>query len=358
MTVLHRLLAAFLLLKLANLAVNLVAFPRLTRTPASAPEGGVSLLVPARDEASTLIRTLPGFLDQPVTEVLLLDDGSRDGTAQVAAVAAARDPRLRVIHGAPRPVGWTGKTWACHQLAGAAAGTTLLFCDADVHLRPGAVAALGDQMRRQQADVFSVFARQVTGTLPERLLAPVLEDVLLCFLPHPLLRTERARSAATASGGLLAFRRSAYDRVGGFAAVRDELVEDVALARRTRRSGLRLGLALGGDLASTRMWQGYAEAVANLGRGVHGVVGRRPWLLVGAGAWHLAAYTLPLLLVRRPRWRWLLVAGVVERLAVEAKTARRQWLDALLMPLTPPALLPVLARAARREQRWKGRVYR
>ncbi|MBA2388995.1 MAG: glycosyltransferase [Geodermatophilaceae bacterium] len=354
---LYRLVAAFLLLKLINLGINLVAFPRLDHRRRRRDPGLVSLLVPARDEADHLARTLPAFLAQPVAEVILLDDGSSDETPQLARDIAAGDPRLHVLTGRPTPPGWTGKTWACHQLAAAATGSTLLFCDADVDLGPGAVDAVAWHRDRQDADVFSVFARQVTGSLAERMLAPVIDDVLLCFLPHPLLRAP-APAAATASGGLLAMSRTVYDRLGGFAAVRTELVEDVALARRTRRQGLRLGLALGGELVSTRMYRGYADAVVAFGRGVHGVVGPRRLLLVLIGGWHLLAYTVPLLLCRRRAWRWLLLAGALERLAVEAKTGRRQWADALLMPLTPPAMLPVLARAMHREQRWKGRVYR
>jgi hypothetical protein len=357
MTALRRLVAGFLLLKLTNLAVNLVTFPRLDvsrRRPESEP---VSLLVPARDEAETLASTLPLFLTQEADEVLLLDDRSTDGTGEVAQRLGGHDPRFRVVSGRPAPAGWIGKTWACHQLAEAATGSVLVFVDADIWLAPGALRAMAWQRHHQGADVFSVFARQVTGTLGERLVAPVIDDVLLCFLPHPLLRAP-ARSAATASGGLLAFTRTAYERLGGFSSVRTELVEDVAMARRTRRLGLRLGLALGGDLVSTRMYAGYADAVTAFARGVHGIYRALParrLLLAAVGLWHVLAYTLPPLLSRRPGWAVLWAAGAAERLLIEAKTGRRQWGEAALMPLTPLAMLPVLGQAMRGRQQWKGR---
>jgi glycosyltransferase involved in cell wall biosynthesis len=359
MTVLRRMVAGFLLLKLANLTVNLVTFPRLDPSRRRAESEPVSLLVPARNEAEGLAGTLPSLLDQPAAEVLLLDDRSTDGTAELAQRLAGHDQRFRVVPGCQAPPGWIGKTWACHQLAEAATGSVLVFVDADIRLAPGALQALAWQRHAQRADVFSVFAQQVTGSLGERLIAPVIDDVLLCFLPHPLLRAPAA-SAATASGGLLAFTRPAYQRLGGFASVRCELVEDVAIARRTRRLGLRLGLALGGDLVSTRMYTGYVDAVTAFARGVHGIYRTLParrLLLTALGLWHVLAYTLPLLLSRRPAWAVLCAAGAAERLLVEAKTGRRQWGEALLMPLTPIAMLPVLARAMRRRQQWNGRHY-
>src|SRR5262249_26734316 len=142
----------------------------------------VSLLVPARDEATRLPRLLPGLLAQPADEILILDDCSTDATA--AVVDACSDPRLRLLPGTPPPSGWVGKNWACHQLAEAAQGQLLVFCDADVVLAPGALDAVWSQLWRQRADVFSVFPRQLTGTIGERLLVPLIDETLLAFLPH------------------------------------------------------------------------------------------------------------------------------------------------------------------------------
>lgn len=353
----------FLAVKLAVLAVNLRAFPSLraadpaTGETSGATLGGASLLVPARDEETNLRRTLVLAATQQAHEVLVLDDGSSDATAAVVAEVAARHPRVRLVSGRPMPAGWVGKTWACQQLADEATGDPLVFCDADVDLAPGALAAVEHEMRRQHADVFSVFPRQRTGTLGERLTVPLIDDVLLCLLPHPLLELP-IPSAATANGQLLAFSRAAYDGMGGHASVRTTILEDVRLAQDARRQGRRLGLALGADLVQVRMYDGYAAAVRGVGKSLlaaHG--GSRALLAVTAG-WHLAAYTLPWLRLGSAAWRLAAAMAVVERLGVAAKTGRRAWAEVLLTPAVPLAALPVFAQAARRHRTWKGRTYR
>jgi glycosyltransferase involved in cell wall biosynthesis len=343
------------LVKTAGLALNARQFPTLRRRAVAPVRPRVSLLVPARDEEARLPDLLPGLLEQPADEILILDDCSTDGTAGV--VRACQDPRLRLLTGTPPPPGWIGKTWACHQLAAVASGEILVFCDADVVLADDALDAIWSEMRRQRADVFSVFPRQVTGTIGERLLVPLIDETLLGFLPHRLLSLPVA-SAATANGQLLAFERAAYDRIGGHRAVFDRIVEDVAIARRARRLGLRLGLALGGDVVQARMYQGYASTVAGLGKSLRAAhLGSRSALGASA-AFHFGAYTLPWLLWRRgPAWRVAAVLGLAERLIANAKTGRGAYAEAALVPVTPLAAVPVYATAARAKARWKGRQY-
>ncbi len=362
---------AFLTLKLSGLVVNLYRFPVLRADPSGPLKGsggGLSVLVPVRDEAARLPATLPGLLDQPADEIIFCDDGSTDDTAGLIRRHAGHDPRVRVFTGAARPSGWTGKTWACDQLAAAATHDDLLFCDADVHLAPGAVAAAVAEKRRQGAGVLSVFPRERTGSLGERLIVPLIDDVVLCLLPFPLLCAP-APMAATAHGAFLLLDRPTYDAIGGFAAVRTNVVEDVALARLTRRRGRRLGLALGGELVSTRMYVGYRATVTGVARGLGPVAGGRVPLVLG-WAWHVLAYTGPVFgALRRNRgdprtrrrrrlWRLALALAGLERTLVEAKTGRRAWAEALSMPLSPLAAAPAVLRALRREHEWKGRRYR
>ena len=311
-----------------------------------------------RDEAGRLPVTLPGLLAQTATEVVFLDDESSDTTAALVQTAIdAAGASARVVAGLPRLDGWAGKTWALHQLAGAATGDVLVFCDADVRLAPGAIDAVVAEMSRQGADVFSVFPRQVTGSLGEHLLVPLIDDVLLTLLPFPLLEAP-VPSAATANGSLLAFRREAYDALGGFAAVGNAVVEDVAIARRTRRQGYRLGLALGGDLVQTRMYERWSDVVTGFGRGLRPVLGGSR-TAVGLGwLFHVGVYTVPVALLPTRHRRWLpVILSVAERLLIEGKTGRRRWAQAALPALSPLAALPVVARSLRPVQTWKGRTY-
>src|ERR1700744_4802520 len=200
----HGMVTAFLMLKLGVLIVNLRQFPVLPSQPEAglgaipAPAGNrplVSLLVPMRNEASRLAGSVPALLTQPADEIILLDDESTDGTGALARSLVRGHPRARVEAGVPAPPGWVGKSWACHQLAGHAAGSLLVFCDADVLLARGAIDAVIAEMTAQHADVFSVFCRQITASLGEHLITPLIDDVLLCFLPFGLLSVNVPRAA-------------------------------------------------------------------------------------------------------------------------------------------------------------------
>jgi cellulose synthase/poly-beta-1,6-N-acetylglucosamine synthase-like glycosyltransferase len=358
MTILFRTVLAFLGLKLGILTVNALTFPVLARRTSPRQTGRtVSLLVPMRNEAHRLADTLPSIVAQSVDELILLDDCSTDNTAELARQLIADHGNARVIDGTPSPSGWAGKTWACSQLAQHAASQVFVFCDADVLLSVGAIGEIIAQLELQHADLLSVFPKQQTATLGEHVTVPLVDDVLLSFLPFPLLRVD-VPAAATANGSVLAIDRLAYEVVGGFEAVRGEVVEDIALARLIRRSGLQLGLVLGGDVVQTRMYSNYRACVVGFGRGLLTLSGGRRWPLILSAGWQLVVYALPVVLCwRRRRWAIPLLLAVLERLVVEGKTGRRQWWQAALSPLSPLAAVPVLVQAARPTQHWKGRSY-
>lgn len=345
-----KLVLVFLGLKLSVALVNSVTFPRL-RAGRGTDLGDVSVLVPARDEAHHLVTTLPSVASQGAGEVLLLDDGSTDATGELA-----RDvPGVEVLTGAPLPPGWLGKPWACQQLADAAVGRWLVFTDADVHWGPGALAGLRDELDRYAAPVGSVFGSQRTATFGERLTVPLIDDVLLSFLPHPLLHADVSVHAVAVSGGALAFRRDVYDHLGGHASVRDRIVEDLALGRAARAAGFRVAVALGAGVIHLRMYRGYREVVAGFGKNLRAAhAGSRALIAIDL-AWHLTAYSLPALLApRHGPWRLALAMGIAQR-AIVSVTSGRPVGEALLAPLQPLAAIPVAARAMARRQTWKGR---
>ncbi|SMB95902.1 glycosyltransferase [Deinococcus hopiensis] len=353
---LSALLTAFFGYKAASLLVNAFAFPRLEAQPTPAGAARVSLLVPARNESHNLPHLLPGLLAQGAGEVIVLDDASTDGTAQVARALGAR-----VRAGRPLPPGWHGKPWACQQLAEAARGEVLIFTDADVRWHPGALGAVLRELERSGADLLSVYPRQQNVRPGERLLTPLVDAVLLTLLPAPLLRLPQ-RSASAANGQLMAFHRAAYEWVGGHSLVREALLEDVAFAQGLKARGGRLALALGGDVVGVRMYRSYTDSVEGFGKNAFSVHGRSHMLMAASFSWHLAAYTLPWLLPARGRpgvWVWR-AATVLERSLVNLLTGRRTATDlaeGLLGPVTPLLTLPVYLRAMRRRVTWKGRAY-
>lgn len=380
---------------------NLALFPRLTSPPTpllpgegSEPppslrgkgaggSGLVSILIPARDEAAVIGDTVRRMLAQtyPRFELLVLDDHSSDGTAEIARAAAGGDARLRVIAGAALPAGWGGKNWACHQLAQAAQGDWLLFTDADTIWAPDALAAVAAEAERARADLLTVWPTQIAATWPERLVVPLMALVVIGYLPVFMVHYTPWSPFAAANGQCLLFRRTAYDAIGGHAALRGEVLEDVKFARRIKAARLRLRMADGNRLVACRMYtdwpgvrDGYAKNILSgygslpalmLATVFHWLVFLWPWAALAIGDWGLGTGDWGLGIGDS---RWLMVGwaaalaalGIAIR-AVTAWFTRQRVGDALLMPVSVLLMTVIAAKSAYWQIRyggpvWKGRV--
>ena len=273
--------------------LNWLALPVLRKTDAHT-FSRVSVLIPARNEASKIAGTIRDLLRQthPHFELLVLDDQSEDGTALAVQECAAGDRRLRVLQGSPPPPGWLGKAWACQQLAAQANEELLIFCDADVGWHETAINVLLCEMDRRGADLLAVFPTQRTETWSERLCVPLIAYAIHAYLPVYGVHHLPFPQLAAANGQCIAFRRQAYNQVGGHAVVRDNVLEDVGLARLTKRAGLRLRMAEAGGLVTCRMycdWQSVREGFAkNILAGFGGPPG-----LMAATTFHWLTFLAP-----------------------------------------------------------------
>ena len=335
---------------------------RLPRLPAVAAPGLVSILIPARDEAANIEACLDAALASRgvAIEVVVMDDGSTDGTPEIVHRRAAADPRLRLLAAPPLPPGWTGKVHACARLAEAARGDWLLFLDADVRLMPEAAAALAAHAARRGLAMASAVPRQVIGSLGEGLTVPAINFLLLGYLPGGGRAETRQPGLAAACGQLLLCEAGAYAAVGGHGAVRGVLHEGLALARRFRAAGHRTEVVDGAPLAECRMYRGFAECWAgflkNAREGMATPLGLPVWTVMLGGA-HLWPWAL------LPAWpaALALLLGLGLRVAV-TRRAREPWWT---VPLHPATMLVALAIQywalirwlAGRPAGWKGRAY-
>lgn len=347
----HGLTLGFLSVKLTSLVVNAYLFPALKPARSERPDcRRVSLLIPARNEAHSLVSTLPTLLAQGALEVIVLDDQSEDGTAEVAQQLGAR-----VVEGQPLPAGWVGKSWACHQLAQHARGDILIFVDADVVWHSGALSAVLTELERSGAGLLSVFPRQNNVTLGERLITPQVDSTLLGLFPAPLLTVPHA-AAAVANGQVMAFQRATYERLGGHRCVKGELLEDVVFSRLVKSKGERLGLALGQTMIGVRMYRSYPESVRGFAKSILPMHGGKRSLLVANVGLQLLVYTVPALRVQKD----LVALALAEAMLVRVLTKRTQpaeLAEVLLTPVLPLFYLPVAWLSLRREAVWKGRRY-
>lgn len=333
-------------------ALHTAVNARLLRRPAAGPvRSRVSVLVPARDEADHIAACLDSV--DGADEVLVLDDGSRDGTAAVARAHGAR-----VIAGTPVPAGWLGKPHACARLAAESSGDVLVFVDADVRLRPGAVRAAVHLLEACGLDLVAPHPRQVADTMSERLVQPLLQWSFLTTLPLRLAERSSRPSLSAANGQFLVVRRSAYERAGGH--VPDAVLDDLALVRAIKRSGGRGVVVDGTSLATCRMYADWP--------GLRDGYGRSLWTAFGGPAGSAGvlgvlalAYVVPAVAALRGSRLGMVgyLAGVAGRMVSARRTGGRV-LDSFAHPVSIGLLayLTVRSHAQHRRGRlsWKGRA--
>ena len=324
----------------------------------------VSVLLPVRDEAHRVRRCVESLVEQtgvPDLEILVLDDGSRDGTADVVLAAAGGDPRVRILPGSPPPTGWLGKTNACARLAAQASGSVLVFVDADVRLAPHAVAATVGLLRRHGLDLVSPYPRQLARTPAERLVQPLLQWSWLTTLPLRLAETSPRPSLAAANGQLLAVDTATYTRAGGHGAVRAEVLDDIALLRAVKAVGGTGGVVDGSHLATCRMYDGWTAVRDGYSKSLWSAFGSRAGAAATVAGLGLLYVVPPLAALRGSRAGLAgYAAAVVGRYAVAERTGGRSLPDSLAHPASVAVLGWLTARSWRLHGsgalEWKGRA--
>lgn len=342
-------------------------------------EGQVSVLIPARDEEASIAGAVRSVAaQQGVLEILVVDDQSQDRTGEILAELQREIPCLRTMRVESLPEGWMGKSHALWQAASEARGEWLLFADADTEHRPGSLATLRARAESEKADLLSVSPGQRTETWWEKAVIPLVYVHLARLYRFEEVSDPRSPAAA-ANGQYLLIRREAYERAGGHAAVRSEILEDVELARRVKAAGSRLVFLPGAAWVETRMyrsfgamWRGWKKNAyllyeRRLGRMVKAVA--ELWLLDFApplaflalsvafalgwgGIWTIMAAVGCFLTAL---WRQWAYGRALARLGFEPGLASYQIPGAGLLGL----ILLASARAHRwsRSIQWKGRAY-
>ncbi|HZG89452.1 MAG TPA: glycosyltransferase family A protein [Pseudonocardia sp.] len=346
----------------AHQVLNLRALRVPPTDPPPVPEP-VSVLVPARDEAHRIGPTIRSVLAQtgvPDLEVLVLDDGSTDGTAGVVRATAADDPRLTVLTGTPPPPGTLGKPHALAQLAAAARGRVLVLVDADVELAPHAVAAAVAVLRGAGLDLLCPWPRQLADGPGPRLVQPLLPWSWMVTLPLRVAERSPRPSMVAANGQFLLVDAAALAAAGGPAVAATEVLDDIALARAVKRSGGRVGVADGSGLAACRMYADWAELSAGYRKSLWSAFGRAP-ASAAIVALLLLAYVVPPVAAARGSVVGLTgyAAAVASRVLAARRSGSPVWPDALAHPLSVVALAGLWLRSWSGHRRgtltWKGR---
>ena len=347
-------------------------------TPTPAPL--VSVIVPARNEARNIAGCVTSILatTYPNLELIVVDDGSTDGTREVAERAAAGDPRARVVTSAPLPAGWFGKQWACFAGAKVARGDILQFTDADTVHGADLVTRSVNAMKRLNAELFSVAGYQQLGGFWEKIVQPQMFTVLSMRYGGTESITQSKRvSNKIANGQCIFVSRAGYEAIGGHGSVRASVAEDLLLAQRFFGARKNVVVMLGVKQLSTRMYASLSDIINGWRKNVFaGGLNAVPFGKVGQGILPLALLLPPLLELLPPLALLLaalgLPAGTTSMVwAAISCTATLIWwivvyatigenpLYAFAYPLGALTLLYIFFTAVIRGRRvtWKGRTY-
>lgn len=350
---------------------------RYTKSKKDAPAPGVrvGVCVPARDEAANIEDCVRALLaqDLPDLRVIVADDNSTDATPEILSRLRAEDDRVIVVSPPPLPPGWNGKQHACwHAAQGAAAAgcAWMLFTDADVRFEPDAVRRSVGEAQRLGVPMVSTFPRQITGTLFESALIPMMYFLLLGYLPMGRMRRFTAQGYGAGCGQFLLVRTDVYEAFDGHRSFKGAMHDGIRMPKAVRALGHRSDLFDGSDLVRVRMYEGTRQTWNGFAKNAYegvGSLGLMVFLTLLHIGGHAAAWVIaPLALAMG--WSPLIwgpaVAACVLQLAQRAMIARRvghAWSSVWLHPVGVTLMTAVqwwswhLQRTGR--QVWRGRVH-
>jgi hypothetical protein len=337
---------------------------RLRPSPPPDPPPAVSVVIPARNEAHQIAGCVASLRSQTLAprEIIVVDDGSVDATAEVVAALPAHEVPVILLRADPPPRGWIGKNHAIAQGLPRARSEWLLFTDADTEHAPAALASALSSARSTGSALLSLTGDQRAEGVLEKIVQPLVFRLLDTLYPLSAANTQGDARAA-ASGMYLLARRDAYEAAGTHAAVRGEILEDVAIARAVRAAGFHTAFLRGAEFVRVRMYQRAGALWEGWTKNLWLLLGSSPRRAALAVAAALVAGPLPLaMLFYDGTAAWTALVGAIGAEAWLRARGRGDPRWALTLPLGGLLLSAMIADSARRHLggrgiRWRGRTY-
>jgi glycosyltransferase involved in cell wall biosynthesis len=331
----------------------------LIRSPHTVGDQTAGVLVPLRNEAEN-IKDLIATLSQQVGEFhfYLLDDNSEDLSYELLEQYTAGDSRFTVIKGARLEEGWIGKTWALQQLFDQSKEEFLVSVDADVRLTPDAIARSVTTLKSTSLDFISPYPRQIALSFGERMIQPLLQWSWLSTVPLRIAEKSSRPSMAIANGQFFVVRRIALEKIGGYKAIRNAVIDDVFLARQLIRSGFHGGVINGASIAECRMYTSWNLIKSGYGKSLNKAFGG----VIGASFVVLFLFVTSILpfvfSLSGSFYGWLGYVLIVFSRMLSAIKTQGRIVDSFLHPISAALLIYLIIHSfkVRSSITWKGRT--
>ena len=198
----------------------------------------VSILIPARNEADVIESTIKSIINQSYQnyELIILDDNSSDTTESIIQKYAKSNPKIELINGLSLPEGWLGKNWACHQLSEKAEGEYILFIDADTNLDKFILEDSVIALQKEKIDLLSLVPGRDTKLIADHAMKKIISWFIVCWLPMKLAIKLNAPFLSATFGQFMLFKKSSFNDIGGFEAIKDNPVDDFQLGRNIKKN--------------------------------------------------------------------------------------------------------------------------
>ncbi len=218
---------------------------------------GLTILIPARNEAAVIKRTISSIIRQASdAHIIVIDDNSEDRTAQFALDAGSSN--VTVLKGAKRPPGWSGKLWALEQGRAKVQTNMVMLLDADIELRPHVIGSLYRRLHKGPFSFLSLMSKPSLNGFWDTLLMPAFIYFFKLLYPFKLANSGSSRIAA-AAGGCIMMKTKVLEDIGGFASIKETLIDDCTLAQKVKNRGYRIWLGLTHSAQSSRPDSGFSE---------------------------------------------------------------------------------------------------
>jgi len=335
----------------------------------------VSVLIPARNEEKNIQRCLKAFLkqDYPNFEVIVLDDNSTDNTYKIVKKLSEKNKNIRIYKGKPLPAGWLGKNFACHQLSRLAKGDYLIFTDADTYHYSNSISSSLAALLNNNFDALCPIPREIMITIHERMVIPFMNFAILLFMPLILIRKSKNPLFCTGVGQYFIFKRETYFGMGGHAAVKGKILEDVHIAKKTKEMGYSYMVFDGHKIVTCRMYRNFKEVFSGYSKFLFSAFDYNIYMMTLAITFFTLLFLLPYIFLPMGlffyHWPRDILLAIIAQISIisiirliNALRFKEKILDVLLSPVSIVYIVFIAFNSYMQSKfgdgiYWKGRTY-